>query len=113
MCTMCYRVMIHEPANLRSSWGCHAVPGYYVGPALNQCLCFTIFPTKTRTPRISDAIEFSHHYITVTHVAPEDKVINSITKLKQKLAIELSPNSSNHLTAIKQLKSLYSKCKGK
>ena len=92
MSAMGYRVMIHEPANLRSSWRFHAIPGYYVSPALNHYRCFTVFPTKIRTPRISDTIEFRHDYIIVPHVKPDDKVINSVNKIKQELAVVLSIN---------------------
>ena len=106
---MGYREMIHEPEKLRSSWGFNAAPGYCVGPALNHYRCFAIFPIKIRTPRIGDTIEFRHDHITVPHATLEEKVTNAITKLKQDLAATPSPNSIHQLTAIKQIKSLFSK----
>ena len=105
--------MIYEPVILRSSWDFHATPAYYFGLALNHYRCFTVFLTKTRTPRTSDTVEFLHNFITVPHVTPEDRVINAITKIKQELAAVPSPNSSHQLTAIKELKSVFSKCKEK
>ena len=94
------KVLIHEPTNKRTSWGFHATPGYYIGPALNHYRSFKVFPSKTRSPRISDIVEFQHSHITVPEVSPEDKVIDTITKLKRELASIPSPNDSNQMKAI-------------
>ena len=36
MVPMGCRVLIHEPAKTRTSWGFHATPGHRVGPALQR-----------------------------------------------------------------------------
>ena len=105
------RVLIHEPAKTITSWGFHAMPGCYVGPALHHYLCFTVFPAKTRSIIHCDTVEFRHEFVTVPAVTPEDKVVNAISKLEQELAIIPSPSSLNQLNAIEKLQTMFSKHK--
>ena len=113
MVPMGCRVLIHAPEKLRSSGGFHAVPGYYVGPALNHYRCFIVFPIKTISIIHSDTVEFRHNFITVPVVMTGVKVVSAITQLKQELAAMPSPSSIHQLTAIKQLPSLFYKHKDK
>ena len=46
------RVLAHEPATTRPTWGPHAKEGWYVGPALDSYRCFTIWLDETRRTRI-------------------------------------------------------------
>ena len=64
---------------------------------------YTVFPTKTKSPRTSDTVEFRYHYITTPAVLPKDKVIDAISQLKKELASIPSPNSANQMAAIKQM----------
>ena len=72
---------------------------------------YTVFPTKTKSPRTSNTVEFRHHYIMTLAVSPEDKVIDTISQLKKELAAIPSPNSTNQIAAIKQMQLLFSQCK--
>jgi len=90
-----YRFLIHELVKTRTSWGFHAIEGFYTGPALHHYQNLTVFPSKTRSSRISNTVEFRHRYITVPQITPEDKVINTITKLKHELAVIPTPNKSS------------------
>ena len=74
---------------------------------------FTVFPTKTRSLRTSDTVEFRHKSITVQQITLEDKVMNEITKLKSNLAPIPPPNGSNQLEALDNLRSLFSKYREK
>ena len=89
------KVLMHELNNNRSSWGFCAIEGYYVGPAMYHYRSYTVFPTKTKSLRTSDTVEFRHHYITTPAVSPKDKVIDAISRLKKELASIPSPNSTN------------------
>ena len=93
------RVLIHEPVKNRTSWGVHAIEGHYTGTALHHYRNFTVFPSKTKSSRISDTVEFRHTCITVPQITPEDKVINAITKLKSELesipTTDKKPNRGN------------------
>ena len=64
---------------------------------------YTVFPTKTKSLRSSDTVEFYHYYITAPAVSPKDKVIDAISQLKKELASIPSPNSTNQIVAIKQM----------
>ena len=70
---------------------------------------FTVFPTKTRSSRIIDIVEFLHHHITVPSIIPEDKVINAIAQLKNELSFLSTPNKDNQLEALANLRTLFSK----
>ena len=52
------KVLIHELVKTRSSWSFHCIPRYYCGLALHHYRSVTVFPNKTRTPYISDTVEF-------------------------------------------------------
>ena len=106
-----YKVLMHEPASKRKSWGFHALPGFYVGPATHHYRNFIVFSNKTRVSRPSETVEFRHHYITVPHITPEDKVLNAITKLKAELAAIRSPSSTSQLAAIKNTQIFFPQCK--
>ena len=79
--------------------------------------CTTIeisqFPSKTRSSRFRDTVEFCHDTITATQITPENKVINSITKLKSELACIPAPNEHNQIEDILTLRNLFSKCSKK
>ena len=72
---------------------------------------YSISYKKNRSIRHSGTIEFRHECITVSAVTPEDKVVNAITKLKQKFTAIPSPTSLNQLTKIEKLQTTFSKCK--
>ena len=68
-----------------------------------------MFPSKDRSTRVSDTVEFRHVSITAPQITPEDKVINGITKLKSELAFIPVPNEDNQIEAISNLRNLFYK----
>jgi len=50
--------VIHEPTNVRKSWGKHITSGWYLGPAFNHYRCFRVYVPSTKSERISDMVEF-------------------------------------------------------
>ena len=67
------------------------------------------FPSKTRSSRVSDTVEFRHAIITVPQITPGDKVINDITKLKSALASIPVPTKHDQIEAISNLINMFSK----
>ena len=91
------RVLIHEPVKNRTYWRSHTIEGHYTGPALHHYRNFTVFPSKTRSSRVSETVEFRHASITAPQIKPDDKVINAITKLKSELASIPTPDKNNQI----------------
>ena len=52
---------------------------------------------------------FHHSTITVPQITPDDKLVNSITKLKSELSSILIPDKDNQIEAIANLRNTYSK----
>jgi hypothetical protein len=52
------RVIAHETPNRRRTWAKHGQDGWYIGPALEYCRCYTVYITKTRGERIVETVEF-------------------------------------------------------
>ena len=67
------------------------------------------FPSKTRSSRVGDTVEFLHAIITVPQITPGDKVINDITKLKSALASIPVPTKHDQIEAISNLINMFSK----
>ena len=89
------RVIIYESVKSRTSGGFHEIERQYTGPDMNHYHNFTVFPTKTRSFRTSDTVEFLHTSMNVTQITLEDKLINGITKIKSTLAAIPTPNGSS------------------
>ena len=58
---------------------------------------------------VSGTAEFHHASITVPQIKPEDKVINSIAKLKNELESIPAPEKDNQIEAMSNLRNLCSK----
>ena len=66
------KTIVHNrPAN-RPSWGYHGEDSFYIGPALDHCLCVTVFVPKTRSTRISDTVVFIPTTFLVPSISIED-----------------------------------------
>ena len=50
------KLLIHEKPSSRESWSPHAVPGWYIGPALDHYRCFRTWVTETNAERIADTV---------------------------------------------------------
>ena len=104
------RALIHEKVSQRSSWGFHAKPGFYTGPALNHYRNYTVFASATRAPRPCDTVEFRHSCLTVPHATAEDKVMHAISQLKRELSAIPSPKDNTQLEALSKIKQLFHQC---
>jgi hypothetical protein len=52
------RIISHETPNSRRIWAPHGQDGWYIGPALENYRCYTIYITKTRSERVVETDDF-------------------------------------------------------
>jgi hypothetical protein len=50
------RVLVHDKPSVRGTWAPHALPGWYLGPALNHYRCYRVYVRATRHERITDTL---------------------------------------------------------
>jgi hypothetical protein len=51
-------IIAHKTPNRRRTWAPHGQDGWYIGPALEHCRCYTGYITKTRSERIVETVDF-------------------------------------------------------
>jgi hypothetical protein len=59
------RLIAHEIPSRRITWASHGQDGWYIGPALEQYRCYTVYITKTRGDRIAETVDFFPKKITL------------------------------------------------
>jgi hypothetical protein len=59
------RIIAHETPGRRRTWAPHGQDGWYIGPSLEHCRCYTVYITKTRSNRIVEKFEFLSHKFTL------------------------------------------------
>jgi hypothetical protein len=52
------RIITHETPNHRRTWAHHGQDGWYIGPALEHYMCYTVYISKTRSERVVETVEF-------------------------------------------------------
>jgi hypothetical protein len=55
------RIIAHETPGRRRTWAPHGQDGWYIGPALEHNICYTVYITKIRSNRIVETVEFPPH----------------------------------------------------
>jgi hypothetical protein len=59
------RIIAHEIPGRRRTWAPHGQDGWYIGPALEHYICYTVYITKTRSNRIVETVDFFPHKFTL------------------------------------------------
>jgi hypothetical protein len=59
-------IIAHETPGRRRTWAPHGQDGWYIGPALEHCRCYTVYITKTRSNRIVETVESFPHKFTLS-----------------------------------------------
>ena len=54
------KLIPHDKPNQCATWSKHGVAGWYIGPAVENYICYKIFVNDTRSEQISDIVDFSH-----------------------------------------------------
>jgi hypothetical protein len=52
------RIIAHETPNRSNTWAPHGLDGWYLGPALEHYICYTVHITKMRGDRIVETVDF-------------------------------------------------------
>jgi hypothetical protein len=52
------RIIAHETPGRRRTWAPHGQDGWYIGPALENYRCYTVYITNTRSNRIVETVDF-------------------------------------------------------
>jgi hypothetical protein len=52
------RIIAHETPNRRQTRAPHGQDGWYIGPALEQYRCYTVYITKMRGERVVETVDF-------------------------------------------------------
>ena len=98
------KVIVHHKPNRRSSWGFHAQPGWYIGPALNHHKCWKFIMEGSRAKRITDTLSFQHHNVKVPQPTSSDKIISATGELKRAIKQQPAKAPMEELSAIKLLR---------
>jgi len=92
----CTRVVAYKTKNTRTIWASHGEDGGYVGPALKQYHCASVYFPKTRTVRHVDTARYLPDVVPVTLATLEDhlrqasiNIIAILTNPPSKVAPEL------------------------
>ena len=79
------RVLIHDKPAVRASWAPHGVPGYYLGPALQQYRAYRVWSTPTNTTRVTDTVAWFPHRLTVPGPSVHETLTSTINNLRTAL----------------------------
>jgi hypothetical protein len=79
------RIIAHETRNRRRTWAPHGQDGWYLGPALEHNICYTIYITKTRGDRIVETQDFFPEKITLPFPSPQDLATQAAVDLNRAL----------------------------
>jgi hypothetical protein len=103
-----YPVITHnEPATCRS-WDLGGSDGFYVGVSLEHYHCHCVINAKTKSLRISDTVNFRHHYLTIPTVTPSNTIVHSLDAISNTITNASSTTSDAQLYAISTLHDLFS-----
>jgi hypothetical protein len=79
------RIIAHETPSRRQTWAPHGQDGWYIGPALEDYRCYTVYITKTRGKRIVETVDFFQEKITLPFPSPQDLATQAAVDLTHAL----------------------------
>jgi hypothetical protein len=79
------RIIAHETPNQRRTWAPHVQDGWYLGPALEHYICYTVYITKTQGDRIVETVEFFPEKFTLPFPSPQDLATQAAADLTRAL----------------------------
>ena len=104
------KILIHETPEQRTSWGPHAVDGYYIGPALEHYRCYRAYIPTTRSERIAETVEFQPHICETPMITDKENAIiaaHNLTKILQKPNV-LPKMETTTMEALQKLAAIFS-----
>ena len=93
------KVAIYEGPQKRTTWGAHALAGYYVGPVVTGYRMFKVFVVATEHIRVSDSLAWFSPY-TIPGSSVAEIIVSTITDFSNALKdiTALAANPSTVLT---------------
>jgi hypothetical protein len=79
------RIIAHEAPSRRRTWAPHGLDGWYIGPALEHYLCYTVYITKTRVNIIVETVDFPPEKFTLPFPSSQDMATQAATDLTHTL----------------------------
>eukprot|EP00957_Ditylum_brightwellii_P178443 13592054-Ditylum_brightwellii.AAC.1 len=55
------KVSVHLKPNCRATWGFHALPAWYIGPAMQHYWCYEVMMHGTGAKQFTNTVHFHHH----------------------------------------------------
>jgi hypothetical protein len=107
------RVIAHEKPDQRASWDTRGVAGYYLGPALDHCICYQVHITKTKGTRIVDTVDFLPSKTAMPYSSSKDLASIAALELYNALqnpapAVQFSHIGTAQLQALRQISEIFS-----
>jgi hypothetical protein len=101
-------VTTHNKPATRCTWDFHGSDGFYVGISLEHYCCHRVIIAKTKSLRISDTVNFHHHYLTILTITPANKIVHNLNAISNAITNAPSTTSNAQLHAISTLCNLFS-----
>ena len=93
------RVLIHVKPTIRGTWAPHAVPGWYLGPALHHYRCYRVWSRTTRAERITDTLAWIPTDIPLPVPSAAERLYLAATTLTEALLEPADATITNLLPA--------------
>ena len=75
MAPMGCAALIHVKPNIRKTWDCNVIDGYYLGKSQEQYRCYKVWVKQTQSIRVKDMTFFKHQYITMPTCTKADAIM--------------------------------------
>ena len=98
---------MHTKTSAHPSWDFRAKDGWNVGVSLEHYWCLLIDVKDTKSDKVSDTVEFLHHYLTKPTLTNDDRVLHEINTLSCDLKDAPTISCNALLRAITELRELF------
>jgi hypothetical protein len=102
-------VIIHNKPATCSTWDFCGSDGFYIGISLKHYCCHRVVDSKTKSLRISNTVNFRHHYLTIPTVTPANTIVHSLDAIFNAITNACPTTSNAQLHAISTLCNLFSR----
>jgi hypothetical protein len=79
------RIIAHETPVRRRTWAPHGQDGWYIRPALEHYICYTVYITKTRSSRVVETVEFFPHQFKLPFPSSSERATQAAADLTHAL----------------------------
>jgi hypothetical protein len=79
------RIIAHEAPSRRRTWAPHGQDGWYIGPALDNYRCCTVYINKTRGERIVETVDFFPEKFKLPFPSTQELATKAATELTHAL----------------------------